>query len=337
MNENRDSRTRDAVDARQVVGVCIIAIGLATSSWTSAQQPFPVQPVRIVGANPAGGAADVNARRLAERLSRKWGQTVVVQNLPGAGGSAAASTVAGATPNGHTVLFAFHPMLAVNPILYKDLPFDADKDFASVIFISKTPHVLLINPSLPVKGLADLIALAKEKPGMLHFGSGGAGSSTHLAGELLNVRANISLKHVPYRGGAPAAAALMGNEIQLLFDATLTAVGHIKGGRLKGLAIASAARVPSIRDVPTFAESGMPGFESTIGHGLMVPAKTPGAVISVLNQAVNEVLRESEYGSAMSTAGAQLMGGPPQLFRDFLDAERKKWAPIIKAHGIKSN
>lgn len=307
----------------------------AATSW--AAQQFPTLPVRMVGANPAGGAADVNARRLAERLSRKWGQTVVVQNLAGAGGSVAASTVANATPNGHTILFAFHPMLAVNPVLYSDLPFDADKDFASVIFISKTPHVLLVNPSLPAKSVAEFIALARAKPGTFNFGSGGAGSSTHLAGELLKARANVDLRHVPYRGGAPAAAALMGNEIQFLFDATLTAVGHIKGGRLKGLAIASTSRAAAIPDVPTFAESGLPGFESTIGHGLVVPAKTPAAVINALNGATNEVIKEPEYSGPMIASGAQVIGGAPRLFRDFVDAERRKWTPIIRNQGIKAD
>ena len=321
--------------ASSYAACCVAAWGLAASVF--AAQPFPTQPVRIVGANPAGGAADVNARRLAERLSRKWGQTVVVQNLAGAGGSVAAATVAHATPNGHTILFAFHPMLAVNPVLYSDLPFDADKDFASVVFISKTPHVLLVNPSLPAKSVSDLIALARAKPGTFNFGSGGAGSSTHLAGELLKARANVDLRHVPYKGGAPAAAALMGNEIQILFDATLTAVGHIKGGRLKGLAIAHTSRAPSIPDVPTFAESGLPGFESNIGHGLVVPAKTPPNIIAAINAAANEAIKDPEYFNSMSASGAQVIGGPPSLFRDFLAAERKKWTPIIKKLAIKAD
>ncbi|MGZ5139596.1 MAG: Bug family tripartite tricarboxylate transporter substrate binding protein, partial [Burkholderiales bacterium] len=252
-------------------------------------------------------------------------------------GCVAAATLASATPNGHTILFAFHPMLAVNPILYSDLPFDADKDFASVVFISKTPHVLLVNPSLPVKSVSDLIALAKAKPGTLNFGSGGAGSSTHLAGELLKARANIDIRHIPYRGGAPAAAALMGNELQILFDATLTAVSHIKGGRLKGLAIASPSRAQAIPDVPTFEESGLPGFESTIGHGLVVPAKTPAAAINALNRAVNEAIKEPEYFNSMNASGAQVIGGAPKLFSDFLAAERTKWTPIIKKHGIKAD
>lgn len=328
-----------AFGSHALTATCLLAFAASLIMFAGAAafaQAFPSQPVRIVGANPAGGAADVNARRLAERLSRKWGQSVVVQNQPGAGGSVAANTVANATPNGHTILFAFHPMLAVNPILYRDLPFDADKDFASVIFISKTPHVLLVNPSLPAASVADFIALAKAKPGTFHFGSGGAGSSTHLAGELLRARANADLRHVPYRGGAPAAAALMGNEIQFLFDATLTAVAHIRGGRLKGLAIANSVRADAIPDVPTFAESGLPGFESTIGHGLMVPAKTPLAAIRALNQAVNEVLQDSDYRKNMTSIGAQVIGGTAADFRDFLAGERRKWAPIIKQYGIKA-
>lgn len=314
-----------------------IAVVLALLATPSAGQQFPSQPVRLVGANPAGGAADVNARRLAERLSRKWGQNVVLQNQPSAGGSLAAATVANATASGHTILFAFHPMLAVNPILYKDLPFDADRDFASVAFISKTPHVLLVSPALSAKSVGELISYAKGNPGALNFGSGGAGSSTHLAGELLRARAGIDIKHVPYRGGAPAATALVGNEIQLLFDATLTAVGHVHNGRLKALAIASGTRAKGIPDVPTFAESGLPGFESTIGHGLMVPARTPKNIIAVLNQAVNEAIRDPAYADPMINLGAEIIGGPPQAFSDFIQAERRKWKPIIEKLNIKAS
>jgi len=192
-------------------------------------QEFPRQPVRIITANAPGGAADINARRLAERLGKRWTQPVIVQNLAGAAGSVAATTVAGATPNGHTLLFAFHPLIAVNPVLYARLPFDADRDFAPVVLLTKTPHVLLVNTSLPATTVPEFVALAKARPGSLNFGSGGAGSSMHLASELLKDVAGIDVRHVPYKGASPAATALMGNEIQLLFDATITAIGHIQG------------------------------------------------------------------------------------------------------------
>ena len=245
----------------RVVCMCLT---LALCQAVALAQDFPRQPVRIITANAAGGAADVNARRLAERLNRNWNQPVIVQNLASAGGSAAATAVATATPNGHTLLFAFHPLIAVNPILYARLPFDADRDFSPVVLLTKTPHVLLVNTGFPAASLGEFIEVAKARAGTLNFGSGGAGSSMHLAAELLKEAAGIDIKHIPYKGAAPAATALMGNEIQLLFDATTTATGHIRGGRLRGLAIATPARAMILPEIPAFDESGIRGFESAI-------------------------------------------------------------------------
>lgn len=198
---------------RLVVSNVLVFAALAAPFAQSHAQEFPRQPLRIITANTAGGAADVNARRLAERLSKKWNQPVIVQNLASAGGSVAAVTVANATPNGHTLLFAFHPLIAVNPILYAKLPFDADRDFAPVVLLTRTPHVLLVNPGFPAFTVAGFVEAAKARPGSLNFGSGGAGSSMHLAAELLKEAAGIDIKHIPYKGAAPAATALMGNEI----------------------------------------------------------------------------------------------------------------------------
>jgi tripartite-type tricarboxylate transporter receptor subunit TctC len=192
----------------------------------SLAQGFPVQPVRIVAATPPGGAADINARRLADRLSRMWKQPVVVQNLSGGAGNVAAVAIAEATPNGYSMLFVAHPVLAVNPMLYERLPFNAERDFTPVILLSKMPHVLLTSTSLSATTVPELIALCKARPGSLNFASGGAGTSIHLAGELLMDAAGIELRHVPYRGGAPAVTALMSGEVQLQVDATATANGH---------------------------------------------------------------------------------------------------------------
>ena len=299
-------------------------------------QEFPRQPVRIITANAAGGAADINARRLAERLNKKWQQPVIVQNLASAGGSVAAGTVAGATPNGHTLLFAFHPLIAVNPILYAKQPFDADRDFSPVVLLTKTPHVLLVNAGFPASTLAEFITVAKARTGGVNFGSGGAGSSMHLASELLKDTAGIDLRHIPYKGSAPAATALMGNEIQMLFDATTTAIGHIRGGRLRGIAIAALSRAAALPEIPTFDESGIRGFESAIGHGILVPAKTPPAVVAQLNQVINEAIREPEYAKPMTEGGALIIGGTARDFSTYLDSERAKWSAIIKRQGIRA-
>lgn len=317
--------------------VCaILTCGTVLVSPAAAQE-FLKQPVRIVAATPAGGAADVNARRVADRLSRMWKQPVVVQNVSGGAGNVAAAAVADATPNGNTLLFVAHPVLAVNPLLYDRLPFNAEKDFNPVVLLGKTPHVLLANMSLPVTSVSELVTLAKAKPGSVNFGSGGHGTSIHLAGELFRDATGADIRHVPYRGGAPAVTALMSGEIQLLFDSTLTAISHVRGGRVKGLAIASRARSASLPDIPTFEEGGVRGFESSIAHGILVPAKTPQATVLLLNKAMNEVLNDPEYRKQMTELGADLVGGTSKEFLAFLDAERKKWTPIIQRQGIKAN
>ena len=309
----------------------------AVSSSVSFAQQFPVQPVRIVAATPPGGAADINARRLADRLSRVWKQPVVVQNLSGGAGNVAAVAIAEATPNGYSMLFVAHPVLAVNPMLYERLPFNAERDFTPVILLSKMPHVLLTSMSLSATTVPELVALAKARPGSLNFASGGAGTSIHLAGELLMDAAGIELRHVPYRGGAPAVTALMSGEVQLLFDATATAIGNLRSGRLRGMAIASPTRSPVLPDIPTFEQGGLRGFESVIAHGILVPAKTPPAMVATLNRAINEILNDPEYQKQMAEFGAELIGGPATKFGAFLAAEKTKWAALIRKRGIKSN
>jgi len=307
---------------------------LLTSACTA--ETFPTQPVRIVAATPPGGAADVNARRLADKLSRMWKQPVVVQNLSGGAGNVAASAVAQATANGYTLLFAAHPVLAVNPLLYQKLPFDPDRDFRPIVLLSKMPHVLLASPALPATTVRELIALAKARPGSLNYGSGGAGTSIHLAGELLADTAGVDIRHVPYRGGAPAVTALIGGEIQLLFDATATAIGHIRGGRVRAIAIASGNRSQVLPDVPTFAEDGVRGMESVIAHAILVPAKTSASMTTTLNRAINETLHDPDYMRQMTDFGADLIGGSPADLQTFLAAERTKWAELIRKRDIKS-
>ncbi len=278
----------------------------------------------------------MNARRLADKLSKIWKQPVVVQNISGGAGNVAAASVADSTPNGYTLLFVAHPVLAVNPLLYDKLPFDPDHDFTTVALLSTMPHVLLASFTVPAT-LPELIALAKARPGTVNFGSGGAGTSIHLAGELLRDAAGIDIRHVPYRGGAPALIALIGGEIQLLFDATSTAIANVRGGRVRPLAIASPKRSRVMPDVPTFEESGLHGFVSVIGHGLLLPSKTPSAIVASLNHAVNEALADADYRKQMMELGADLVGGSASEFRDFLAAEQKKWGALIRRQGIKAN
>ena len=290
----------------------------------------------MVAGMPAGGGADLNARRLAVQLNRILKQNIVVENIAGAAGNAAAVTVSGGNPDGHTIFFSSHPVFAVNPVLYEKLPFNPN-DFQPVALVSQASHVLLATPSLPAAKVSDLIALAKTKPRAINFGSGGPGTSLHLAGELLNFTAKIELVHIPYRGAAPAVVALIGNEIQLLFDNSMTAIGHVRGGRVKALGIAAKARLAAIPDVPTLDESGAPGFEAGISHGVLVLTAVPKPTVAALNRAINTAISDPEYKSAIAELGVSLVGGTPEQFANFIAAERRKYSELIKKQGIKAN
>ena len=297
---------------------------------------YPNRPIRMVAGMPAGGGADLNARRLAAQLNRILKQNIVVENIAGAAGNAAAVTVSGGNPDGHTIFFSSHPVFAVNPVLYEKLPFNP-ADFQPVALVSQASHVLLANPSLAAAKVSDLIALAKTKPRAINFGSGGPGTSLHLAGELLNFNAKIELTHIPYRGAAPAVVALIGNEIQLLFDNSMTAIGHVRGGRVKALGIAAKSRLAALPDVPTLDESGAPGFEAGISHGVLVLTAVPKPTVAALNRAINNAVSDSEYKSAMAEFGVTLVGGTAEHFASFIATERKKYSELIKKQGIKAN
>jgi tripartite-type tricarboxylate transporter receptor subunit TctC len=290
----------------------------------------------MVAGMPPGGGADVSGRRLATQLGRILKQNIVVENIAGAAGNSAAVTVAGGNPDGHTIFFSSHPVFAVNPILYDKLPFNPN-DFQPVAQVSQASHVLLANLALPATRVSDLIALAKAKPRSINFGSGGQGTSLHLSGELLNYLHKIELVHVPYRGSGPAAVALIGNEIQILFDNSMTAIGHVRGGRVKALGVAAKSRLVALPELPTLDESGAPGVETGISHGVLVLTTVPKPVVATLNRAINTAITDPEYKATMTELGATLIGGPPEQFAKFIIAERAKFADLIKKQGIKVN
>ena len=311
------------------------ALVLAAYAAAPCAQEYPTRPVRIVAPFPAGGGADLAARRLADRLNKLWGQQVLVDNIAGAAGGVAAVNVARSKPDGYTLFFVTHPILTINPALYDKLSYDPDNDFVAVVHLADIPSVLLVGPSLQVTKVSELVSAAKARPGALNFGSGGVGTSLHLAGELFKAATGIEMTHVPYKGTAPAVTALLGNEIQLLFDSAASALQHMQGGRARGIAVASMTRLRAAPALPTFDESGVRNFVSTLAYGVMVPAATPAALISAINRDVNTVLNENEYRKLMSDGGAAVIGGSPEQFRQFLAAERKKWGPLIQKLGIK--
>ena len=314
--------------------------GLALTAITSLPpahaQTYPTKPVRMIVPFAPGGGADLTARGLAQRLSGMWKQPVVVQNVAGAAGNLAAATTAASQPDGYTLFFATVPIIVSNPVLYDKLPFDPDRDFAPVILIGEGPHVLLVSSTFKATKLSELIALAKQRPGQLNFGSGGVGTSLHLAGEYLKARAGIEIVHVPYKGAAPANVALQGNEIQMLFDNGLSAIGHIRSGRTRGLGIAAGVRSPVLPEVPTFEESGIANFRSGVGHSMYVRSGTSAAIVATVNRAINSALQDAEYKQQMTALAYNLAGGTPEQLRAHIESERKKWLPIIRAQNIKA-
>jgi tripartite-type tricarboxylate transporter receptor subunit TctC len=269
-------------------------------------------------------------------LNKLWGQPVIVDNSAGGAGISAAVTVAKSKPDGYTLFFITHPILSINPLLYDKLPYDADKDFRPVVEVTETPSVLLVSPALQVANVAELISVAKAKPGTLSFGSGGVGTTLHLSGELFKAAAGIDIVHVPYKGGAAALTALMSNEIQLSFDSAPSALRQMQGGRVRGVAVASVNRLQAAPTLPTFAESGLNGVVSSLGNGIVVPAGTPSGIIASINAAVNSVLKNGDYSKLMIDDGVQVIGGSPEQFTQFLTNERKKWQVLIQKLGIKA-
>ena len=299
-------------------------------------ETYPAKPIRMIVPFAPGGGADLIARTLAQRLSTTWKQPVVSQNIAGAAGNLAAATAAASQPDGYTLFFATIPIIVSNPALYEKLPFNPDRDFSPVIYIGEGPHVLLVSSTFKATKVSELIALAKERPGQLNFGSGGVGTSLHLAGEYFKTRAGIDIVHVPFKVAAPAIAAMMGNEIQMLFDNGASAIGHIRSGRTRGLGIAAGNRSPVLPEVPTFEESGISNFHSGVGHSLYVRSGTPLAIVQIVNRTVNAVLQDAEYKQQLTALAYDIAGGTPEQLKAHIESERKKWLPIIRAQKIKA-
>ena len=296
-------------------------------------QAFPSRPVRLIVPFPPGGGSDMQARLLADKLRQVWIQPIVVENVAGAGGGVASSTVARAKPDGHTILFATHPMIAINPLIYKKLPYEA-KDFTPVVKLIDTPLVLLVPAASPYKTLSELIKAAKEKPGTINYGSGGLGTTQHLTGEMLKEKAGIDLTLIPYKGNAQTNTALIANEIQLFFDSAPSASAQVKGGRVRAIAVTGRRRLALLPDVPTVSET-LPGFESSLAYGLLVPEGTPAPIVAALNRDVNRVLRSPEYVAQLKGEGTTVEGGTPAQFAGFLAHEHARWSELVKRLNLK--
>ncbi len=312
-----------------------LASVLALSATEAAAQAFPSRPVKLVIPFPPGGSLDNVGRLIAQKLSETWGQSVVVENKPGAGGNIGADFVAKSTPDGYTVVMGALSTHAVNPSLYPSMPYDARRDFIPISLVAITPNVLVVNASLPVNSLKELIAYAKANPGKLNFGSGSNGSAGHLAGELFKVETGTDVQHIPFKGGAPATQALLAGETQFMFDNLANAMAQLQGGRIKALAVTTAQRSKLAPDLPTMAEAGLPGFDISTWFGLMLPAGTPKDVVAKWNTDLVRVLGMPDVREKMLAQGADPTPMTSAEFSAFIDRELVKYARIVKASGAK--
>ncbi len=296
-------------------------------------QDYPSRPIRLIVPFTPGGGTDILARAIGQKLSESFGQQVVVDNRAGAGGTIGAELAAKAAPDGNTLLMV-SASYAVNASLYK-LSFDPVRDLAPVTLVASVPFMLIATPSLPAGNVKELIALAKARPNSLNYASSGSGSSPHLAGEMLKMMAAIEMVHVPYKGGGPAVADLMGGQVQLMFNTILQSLPFIKSGKLKALAVGSAKRSPAAPDVPTIAESGVPGYDFSNWFGVLAPAATPKAVITKLQGEIARHLTGPELRKRLAAEGAEVVGSSPEDFGRTMRADIEKYAKIIKAANVR--
>jgi tripartite-type tricarboxylate transporter receptor subunit TctC len=284
-----------------------------------------------------GGSTDILARAIGQELTRAWGQSVIVDNVPGAGGAIGADKVAKAPADGYTLLMGHIGTLAVNPSLYPKLPYNPLKDFAPVAGVARVPNVLVVHPSVPARDVRELVALAKAKPGQLNYGSGGNGSAANLATEYFKLQTGISMVHIPYKGTAPAVTDLIGGQIQVLFTGAPAVIGHVRSGQLRALAVSSPKRLDALPDLPTVAESGYKDFEADQWYGVVAPVGTPREIINKLNQQINIALNAPELKARLTSEGAVATPGTPEVFGALIVREIARWKPVITSGRVKAD
>lgn len=308
----------------------LLACGGALAQGTA----YPSRPVTLVVPFPPGGGTDVGGRILAEQLGKRWGQTVIVENKGGAAGQIGADLVAKAKPDGYTLLLGNIGTQAINPSLYKKLPYDPDKAFTPIALITELPLAMMVHPGVPARTVAEFIALARSKPGKLSYASAGAGGAPHLAAEMFKLASGTFIVHVPYRGGGPAAQDLLAGHVDLLFTTVLEASGNIKAGKLRALAVTSDKRVPALADVPTLIEAGVPGFNSISWLGLLAPAGTPAEVVDKLAADVRAILSDEAVKARYIALGGVPRVTTPAEFAQLIESDRQRYAQIIRERKI---
>ena len=308
-------------------------VAFGTSAWA---QNYPSKTIRLIVPFSPGGGTDFFARVVATKLTQVLGQQVVVDNRAGAGGIIGTDLVAKAAPDGYTLLMGHTGTLAINPSLYTKIPYDPVRDFSPVSLVAISPLVLVTNPALPVKTVKELVSLAKRRPGEITFASGGNGTGTHLSAELFKIMAGIDMSHVPYKGTGVALTAGISGEVATLFSTLPPAVSHIRsGGRLRALAVTGSERSQAVPEILTMAESGLPGYESTLRYGVLLPAGAPDALVTTLRQAISRFMNQPDFAEALARDGAEPLASTPEEFRAVMATEVKKWAAVVKTSGVR--
>jgi len=312
---------------------CGVAMAGALAAPVVLAQAYPAKAIRVIVPSSPGGGTDILARVIAARLTEAWGQQVVVENRAGAGQMIGIELAAKAAPDGYSLLMAAST-LAINPVMYKKVPYDALRDFAPITQAAALPNILVAHPSLPVKNVKELVALAKARPGQLVYASAGHGTSPHLSFELFLYMTGTKMIHVPYKGTGPGAVDTVAGQVQLMMPNLLTALPHVKSGRLRALGVTSAKRSAGVPDVPTIAQAGVPGYEAIQWYGLLAPAGTPREIVTKLHGEIVKILAAPDTREKLSSDGAEPVGSTPEQFAAFIRAETEKWGKVVKAAGI---
>ena len=332
LREAADSATKQPRGTRSL----LLLAALCAIPAAHAQQ-YPTKPIRIVVPFPVGGFSDIFARVVGAEMSKTWGQQVIVDNRPGAGGNIGSDIVAKAPPDGYTLVNGTIGTHAINATLFSKLPYDPIRDFTAVAFLVEAEGLLAIHPSLPVRNAKELIALARAKPGQLTYASAGAGTTSHLAAEVFKTMTKVDMTHVPYKGNVPAITDLMSGETSMLFATLPTVLPQVKANRLRGIAVLGAKRSAAIPEMPTLSESGVKGFEVNNWTGLLAPAGTPAAIVNRLNAEALRAMQLPDVQARLPREGLRHVAMTPQQFGDFVKSEKEKWAPIVKATGAKAD
>jgi tripartite-type tricarboxylate transporter receptor subunit TctC len=312
-----------------------ITVAALAAAFTSVQaQDFPTRPITLVIPFAPGGSTTIVGRGVAEKMSTLLGDKIIVDNRPGAGGTVGTRAVAKSEPDGYTLLLGYTGTLAIGPSLYKNVGYDPRKDFAPIGLIGNAPNSLVVNPSFPAKTVAELITYAKANPGTVNFGSAGAGTASHITGEYFARAAGITLVHIPYKGTGPALTDLLGGHIPMAFAPIPASHTNVAAGKLRALAVTSTTRSGLLPDVPTIAESGLPGFDASLYYGLAAPAGTPRPIIDKLNKALRDALASDEVKRQLGNDGTDITPGSPEDYAALIDKDEKKWAQLVKVSGV---